>query len=43
MPRTRQICLGNHKRTRTQHNPTVRNIQVDKTLVRNCSSLHSNC
>ncbi len=33
MPRTRQICLGNHKRTRTQHNPTVRNIQVDEDLL----------
>jgi len=28
MPRTRQICLGKHKRVRTQQNPTVRNIQV---------------
>jgi len=32
MPRTSQICLGKHKRSRTQHNPTVRNIQVDETL-----------
>lgn len=33
MPRTRQICLGNHKRLRTQHNPTIRNIQVDEDLL----------
>jgi len=33
MPRTRQVCLGKHKRVRTQHNPTVRNIQVDDSLM----------
>jgi integrase len=33
MPRTRQIGLGKHKRTRTQHAPAVRNIQVDDELL----------
>jgi integrase len=33
MPRTKQICLGKHKRTRTQHNPAVRNIQADDDLM----------
>jgi integrase len=32
MGRTRQICLGKHKRVRTQHNPTVRNIQVGDAI-----------
>ncbi len=39
MPRTKQICLGKHKRVRTQHNPSVRNIQVGQStleiLIRN--------
>ncbi len=39
MPRTKQLCLGKHKRVRTQSNPSVRNIQLgDETfaiLVRN--------
>jgi len=30
MPRTRQIVLGKHKRSRTQHNPTLRRIQIGK-------------
>lgn len=34
MPTTKQICLGKHKRTRTQTNPTIRNIQLgDKALA----------
>lgn len=33
MPRTKQVCLGKHKRVRTQHNSTVRNIQVDEELL----------
>lgn len=34
MPSTKQLCLGKHKRTRTQSNPTVRNIQLgDKALA----------
>lgn len=33
MPRTQQVCLGKHKRVTTQHNPTVRNIQVDEDLL----------
>ncbi|TWU00500.1 Phage integrase family protein [Botrimarina colliarenosi] len=33
MPRTRQVCLGKHKRVRTQHNSTMRNIQVDEELL----------
>jgi integrase len=28
MPSTKQLCLGKHKRTTTQRNPTVRNIQL---------------
>lgn len=28
MPSTKQICLGKHKRTTTQTNPTIRNIQL---------------
>jgi integrase len=39
MPRTQQICLGSHKRARTQHNPTLRNMQLSnetcEILVRN--------
>jgi integrase len=34
MPTTKQLCLGKHKRTRTQTNPTIRNIQLgDKALA----------
>jgi integrase len=33
MPRTKQVCLGKHKRVRTQHNSTVRNIQVGDVLL----------
>lgn len=33
MPRTKQICLGKHKRVRTQHNPSVRNIQVGESTL----------
>ncbi len=33
MPRTRQICLGKHKRVKTQHNPTVRNIQIGESTL----------
>jgi integrase len=32
MPRTRQICLGKHKRVRTQRNPTLRNIQIGRPI-----------
>jgi integrase len=39
MPRTRQVCLGKHKRSRTQFNPTVRSIQIDEEL---CSVLERN-
>jgi len=33
MPRTGQVILGKHKRTRTQSTPTVRTIQVDEALA----------
>ena len=33
MPRTSQLCLGKHKRTRTQSNPSVRTIQVGDQIV----------
>jgi len=33
MPRTSQLCLGKHKRSQTQHNPTVRTIQINKEIV----------
>ncbi len=40
MPRTRQLILGKHKRSRTQANPTVRTIQVDVELA---DVLRCNC
>jgi integrase len=44
MPRTGQLCLGKHKRVRTQGNPTLRNIQIGgsiaKVLERNSRGKH---
>jgi integrase len=34
MLRTRQVCLGKHKRVRTQGNPTLRNIQIGQAIVK---------
>jgi integrase len=34
MPRTGQLCLGKHKRSRTQRKSTVRNIQVSKSIAK---------
>lgn len=33
MPRTSQLCLGKHKRSRTQHNPTLRTMQIGTELA----------
>lgn len=33
MLRTRQVCLGKHKRSSTQRNPTVRNIQLGEEAL----------
>jgi len=34
MVRTRQLCLGRHKRSQTLSNPTVRNIQLDTEIIK---------
>ena len=33
MPRTKQLCLGRHKRATTTNSPTVRNIQLGDEIV----------